>query len=309
MAGRASSDIDVVTGAFGYTGRYLTRRLQGAGHTVRTLTNKPPGPNEDRGTVQVHPLRFEDPAVLVEALRGARTLYNTYWVRFAYGQASYDRAVANTRMLFAAARDAGVERIVHVSITGADESSRFPYFRGKGLLERELRELGVGYAIVRPTVIFGVEDILINNIAWLLRRLPLFVAPGGGDYRLQPVYVDDLAALLAEAGTRHDPVELDAVGPEQYRFTDLVAVLRSAVGSRSRIVTVPRELALGLSRVVGRVVGDVVLTRDELEGLRANLLVSDAPPTSSMSFREWTHEHGRELGRRYASELARHYRR
>jgi uncharacterized protein YbjT (DUF2867 family) len=305
----ASSGLDVVTGAFGYTGRYLARRLVAEGRSVRTLTNKPPVPGEDRAGIDVRPLVFEEPRRLVEALRGAATLYNTYWVRFARGEVSYERAVANTRTLFRAARDAGVERIVHVSITNADESSPFPYFRWKGVLERELRELGVGYAIVRPTVVFGLEDILINNVAWLLRRFPLFLAPGGGDYRLQPVYVDDLAALLVQAGTDDHDVTLDAVGPEQYRFTELVDVLRDAVGSSARVVTVPPAVALGLSEILGRVLRDVVLTREELEGLRADLLVSSDPPTAPTSFRAWTNEQGQQLGRGWASELARHYRR
>jgi uncharacterized protein YbjT (DUF2867 family) len=305
----ASSGVDVVTGAFGYTGRYLARRLVAEGRSVRTLTNKPPGPGEDRGRIDVHPLGFEEPQRLVEALRGAAALYNTYWVRFAHGAVSYERAVANTRTLFRVAKDAGVHRIVHVSITNADESSPFPYFRWKGVLERELRELGIGYAIVRPTVLFGLEDILINNVAWLLRRFPLFLAPGGGDYRLQPVYVDDLAALLVEVGTEDHDVTVDAVGPEQYRFIEVVEVLRNAVGSSARVVTVPPTVALGLSRVLGRAVRDVVLTRDELEGLRADLLVSNDPPTAPTSFRAWTNDHGRQLGRSWASELARHYRR
>jgi NADH dehydrogenase len=299
-------DVDVVTGAFGYSGRYLTARLQADGRRVRTLTNKP---GAGDGGVEVHPLRFDDPTRLVEALRGARTLYNTYWVRFPHGDASYEQAVINTKTLFRAALDAGVERIVHVSITSANEASPFPYFRGKGALERALRELGVGYAIVRPTVVFGREDILINNIAWLLRRLPVFVVPRGGEYRLQPVYVEDLAALLAEAGARDRNEELDAVGPEVYRFGELVHVVRRAVGSRARLVPAPPEVALNLSRLVGLAARDVLLTRDELDGLRADLLVSYDPPTAPTSFRAWVEEHGDELGRTYSSELARHYRR
>jgi NADH dehydrogenase len=301
-------DVDVVTGAFGYTGRYLTARLQAGGRRVRTLTNKP-GVGDGDGGVEVHPLRFDDPARLVDALRGACTLYNTYWVRFPHGDTSYEQAVINTKTLFRAAADAGVERIVHVSITSANEASPFPYFRGKGALERALRELGVGYAIVRPTVVFGREDILINNIAWLLRRLPVFVLPGGGEYRLQPVYVEDLAALMAEAGARDGNEELDAVGPEVYRFEELVHVVRRAVGSRARLVPAPPEVALNLGRLVGFATRDVLLTRDELDGLRADLLVSYDPPTASTSFRDWVEEHGDELGRRYSSELARHYRR
>ena len=301
-------DVDVVTGAFGYTGRYLTARLQAGGRRVRTLTNKP-GAGDGDGGVEVHALRFDDPAVLVDALRGARTLYNTYWVRFPHGETSYEQAVINTKTLFRAAADAGVERIVHVSITSANEASPFPYFRGKGALERALRELGVGYAIVRPTVVFGREDILINNIAWLLRRLPVFVLPGGGGYRLQPVYVEDLAALMAEAGARGGNEELDAVGPEVYRFEELVRVVRRAVRSRARLVPAPPEVALNLGRLVGFATRDVLLTRDELEGLRADLLVSYDPPTAPTSFRAWAEEHGNELGRTYSSELARHYRR
>jgi uncharacterized protein YbjT (DUF2867 family) len=305
----ATPGLDVVTGAFGYTGRYVARRLLAEGRAVRTLTNKPPAPGQDRAGVDVHPLAFERPQRLVEALGGAGTLYSTYWVRFAHGEVSYERAVANTRTLFRAARDAGIERIVHVSITNADESSPLPYFHWKGVLERELRDLGIGYAIVRPTVVFGLEDILINNVAWLLRRFPLFLAPGGGDYRLQPVYVDDLAALLVEAGRLDHDLAIDAVGPERYRFTELVEVLRDAVGSSARVLTVPPTVALGLSGILGRVVRDVVLTREELEGLRADLLVSNGPPTATTSFRAWTNEHGRQLGRNWASELARHYRR
>ncbi|HZP71914.1 MAG TPA: NAD(P)H-binding protein [Gaiellaceae bacterium] len=298
--------LDVVTGAFSYSGRYLARRLQENGRRVRTLTNNPAARD---GEIEVRPLRFDDPVALVDALRGASTLYNTYWVRFAHGHANYERAVANTRALFAAARAAEIERVVHVSITNADESSPFPYFKWKGVLERELRESGLSHAIVRPTVIFGREDILINNIAWLLRKLPLFVVPTGGQYRLQPVYVEDLAELMSDVGARRDDMVVDAVGPETYRFDELVRVIRGAVGSRSPIVRLPPRIALTLSRLVGLAVRDVVLTRDEIDGLRANLLVSDEPPTGTTSFAAWTVEHGPELGRGYSSELARHYRR
>lgn len=303
----ADSGTDVVTGAFGYTGRYLTRRLLAEGRAVRTLTNKPAG-EEDRTGIEVHALAFEEPQPRRGAPRRRHALQHVLG-RFAYGEVSYERAVANTRTLFRAARDAGVQRIVHVSITNASESSPFPYFRWKGVLETELGKLGVRYAIVRPTVIFGLEDILINNVGWFLRRFPIFVAPGGGEYRLQPVYVDDLAALLIDAGAGESGVVFDAVGPEQYRLTELVEVLREAVGSHARVVTVPAAVALGLSKLVGRVVRDVVLTSDELEGLRAGLLVSKGPPTAATSFREWTNEHGRQLGRSWASELTRHYRR
>jgi NADH dehydrogenase len=300
---------DVVTGAYGYTGRYLAAQLLDAGRHVRTLTGDPSRPDPFGGRVEAFPFTFDDPPRLVETLRGADTLYNTYWVRFPWRTTSYEQAVANTRTLLAAAREAGVRRVVHVSITNARESSPLPYFHWKGVLERELRDSGLGYAIVRPTVVFGLEDILVNNIAWLLRRLPAFVVAGTGDYRVQPVYVEDLAALCAELGRRDDDAEIDAVGPETWSFDALVRIVRRAVGSRALVVYAPSRVTLLLGDAVGRLVRDVVLTRDEVAGLMASLLVSGDPPTATTSFRAWVTEHADELGRRYASELARHYRR
>jgi NADH dehydrogenase len=300
---------DVVTGAYGYTGRYLARRLLEQGRSVSTLTANPSRPDLFGGRVDAHPFSFDDPGRLADTLRGSDTLYNTYWVRFPHRDVGYERAVENSRVLFAAAREAGVRRIVHLSVTKADEGSPLPYFRWKAVLERELRESGTSFAIVRPTLVFGREDILVNNIAWILRRLPVFVVPGSGRYRLQPVSVEDVARLCVEIGSREDDVVLDAAGPETYTFDEFVQVVRDAVESRARIVHAPRGLAYALGSLIGRTVRDVLVTRDELEGLMTNLLVSDEPPTAETSFRSWVAAHGSELGRSYASELARHFRR
>jgi len=299
-----TAPLDVVTGAYGYTGRYLAERLIASGRRVRTLTSKQPPPGS---SVEARPLAFDRPDELVESLRGAEALYNTYWVRFPRREVTYERAVENTRALFAAARRAGVERIVHVSVTNPDERSPLPYFRGKAALERELRGSGTSHAIVRPTLVFGRDDILVNNIAWILRRLPLFVVPGSGTYRVQPVYAEDLADLCVELGSRRDDVVVDAVGPETYTFDELVRVVRDAVGSNARLVHAPPAIAFALGSVIGRAVGDVLVTRDELRGLMDDLLVSAVPPTGTTSFTGWAHAQASELGRSYASELARHY--
>ena len=129
-----------------------------------------------------------------------RTLYNTYWVRFDHGQTSFANAIESSRMLFYAAKRAGVKRIVHVSITNPSIESPLPYFRGKALVEYALAQSGVPYSIVRPTWIFGGErDVLVNNIAWILRRMPVFALPGDGTYPVQPVHVDDLARICIDA--------------------------------------------------------------------------------------------------------------
>ena len=302
------SSVDVVTGAFGYTGRYITRELLARGRRVRTLTGHPHRPNPFDVDIEVYPYAFDDPPRLVEALRGADTLYNTYWIRFPKGARTFARAVEHTRVLFQAARDAGVRRVVHVSITNPAEDSALPYFRGKALCEKALKESGLSYGILRPTVIYGREDILINNIAWFLRRFPVFGIPGDGQYRVQPIYVEDMARLAVALGEQEENVIVDAVGPEVFTFDELVRVLREAVGSRARLLHLPPRLAWAAAQIVGWFVGDVILTWNEVRGLMANLLVSDAAPTGETRFTQWVRENAAWLGRRYASEVARHYR-
>ena len=166
------------------------------GENVITLTNSSSRANPFGGRVRAFPFHFERPDLLVQHLKDVSVLYNTYWVRFG----PHADAVRNTLALFEAAKEAGVERIVHVSITNPSEDSPLEYFRGKAKLEKALVNSGISYAILRPAVLFGKEDILINNIAWTLRHLPVFGVFGDGRYRLQPIYVDDLASLAVEQG-------------------------------------------------------------------------------------------------------------
>jgi len=301
----ATRDLHCVTGALGYSGRYIARRLLERGCEVRTLTNSPHRPNPFGGAIDVRPLEFDHPDRLAESLSGAAVLYNTYWVRFNHRTFTHAHAVRNTRALFETARRAGVERIVHVSITNPSEDSPLEYFRGKAVLERALRESGVPYAILRPAVLFGKEDILINNIAWMLRRLPVFGVFGRGDYRLQPIYVDDLAALAVEQGVRRENVVIDAIGPETFTYRELVQTIGRIIGKRRPIVSVPPWLGYLASRMLGVMLGDVVVTREEIAGLMAGLLCVDSPPAGSTRLTAWAAEHADTLGVRYASELAR----
>ena len=299
--------MNVVTGAFGYTGKYIARRLLNAGEAVMTLTGNTGRMNEFGPKVKALPFRFEDPEAMAASLAGAHTLYNTYWVRFDRRDETHDRAVRNTIALIQAAKIAGVRRIVHISITNPSVSSNLPYFRGKALLEEEIRRSQISYAIVRPTVIFGAEDILINNIAFLLRKLPVFLVPGDGCYSLQPVYVEDVAQIAVDAGRRSENMTVDAVGPETFGFEQLVHLIAEAIGSRARLVNGPPWLALLAARVLGLAFADVMLTRDELKGLMANLLVSGSAPSGQTLFSNWISENAATLGKRYASEIGRHY--
>jgi NADH dehydrogenase len=299
----------VVTGAFGYTGKYIARRLLDAGSEVRTLTGHPDRPDPFEGRVSALPLDFDSAQEMRRALDGADTLFNTYWIRFAKGELTHQRAVRDIRALIQAAEEAGVRRIVHVSITNATRDSPLPYFRGKAEVEDAIRQSGLSYAILRPTLIFGIEDILTNNIAWLLRRFPMHPIFGSGQYRVQPIFVDDLARLAVKMGERNDNVALDAVGPEVFTYEAMVRLIATKIGARSTLVHVNPRLAMLASKLMGLLVRDVVLTKDELDGLTADLLVSKPgePPPGATRLSDWLDTHASELGARYASELDRHY--
>jgi NADH dehydrogenase len=295
--------IDLVTGAFGYTGRHVAERLLARGRRLRTLTNHPRD-----SEIEAFPLDFERREVLEAALGGVDTLYNTYWVRFPHGAITYDLAVENSRRLIDAARASGVRRIVHVSIANASASSPLPYYRSKALVEEHLRSSGLPCAIVRPTVLYGGGDVLVNNIAWFLRNLPVFAVPGSGAYRIQPVYVEDHADLMVRLGSEEGWTEVDSVGPDVYRFDEFVHLIRRAVGSRTAVVRLPPWAVLGGLQVVGLAVQDVVLTEQEVRGLMDDLLASSGEQTCPTRFDGWLSEHRDELGHGYASELARHFR-
>lgn len=274
---------------------------------MRTLTGHPDRPNPFGRQVEVFPYQFHQPDQLIKTLQGAEVLYNTYWIRFARGDLTFTRAVENSRALIKAAAAAGVKRIVHISITNAAEESPLPYFQGKGLVERAITGSGLSFAIIRPAVIFGPEDILINNIAWLLRRFPVFGLPGNGNYRLQPVFVGDLAEMAISAAEQAENLVMDASGPDKFTFNELVRIIKDITGSRARLVQVNPTVARHLCKVHGWLVKDVVLTRDEIRGLMASLLVTASPPTGKTGLIRWLEENRSTVGVKYASELGRHY--
>jgi uncharacterized protein YbjT (DUF2867 family) len=297
----------VITGAFSYTGKYTTRLLLDRGCRVRTLTYHPERENPFGENVEVFPYNFDHPEQLRESLRGASALINTYWVRFPHGESTFETAVQKTRTLIAAAKDAGVGRIVHVSIANPSLQSPLGYYKGKAQLEQAVIDSGLSYAIVRPTVIFGVEDILINNIAWFVRRFPMFGIPGDGRYAIRPIYVEDMARLLADAVDQSGNSALDAVGPETFAFEELVRLIAGKVGHSVRLVHMPMPLAYVSTLVTGWFVGDVVLTWEEYKGLMGNLLAPQGPSTGQTRLSEWLSENHERVGRQYASEVARHY--
>ena len=305
-AARDDTGLDVVTGAFSYSGAAIAKALISSGRSVRTVTGHPER-GHGHGGIEARRLNFDDQIGLVDSLRGATTLYNTYWVRFAHRRVDHDLAVANSRTLFLAAKRAGVQRIVHISITNPSVESPYSYFRGKALVERALAESDVSYAVLRPAILFGGDGVLINNIAWLLRHLPVFVVGGNGNYRVRGIHVDDLAQLCLEAGTGTDDRVIDAVGPERPTFNELVTCIRDAVGAHTRIAHLPGVLIPPLSSILGLMLHDVLLTQDEYQAMARGLADTDGPTTGTTRLSTWISEHRDALGLQYANELNRHF--
>ena len=298
-----------VTGATGYTGRYITRLLLDQGHTVQSITGHPERHNPFGERVALYPFNFDRPDRLAETLAGTDTLFNTYWIRVNYGGRTHEQCVEQTRVMFEAAKAAGVRRIVHISITNPDPKSDLPYFRGKGQLEDALRDLGVSYAILRPTVLYSTEDILLNNIAWTVRKFPVVPLPGNGQYGIQPVFVEDLACLAVECSQSEENIELDAVGPEVFTYAQLVRLVRDKTGSRCWVAPSPKPLTHLAGRALGWLLKDIVLTKDEIKGLSRGLLVSksEQPAPAPTRLTEWLEQNAQHLGTHYANEVSRHY--
>jgi nucleoside-diphosphate-sugar epimerase len=294
-----------VTGVFGYSGKYIASRLLDQGIDVITLTGSVNRDSVLSKKVRAVPFDFDNPDRLVSSLAGVTVLYNTYWVRFNHRYFNHADAVANSTVLFEAARKAGVERVVHVSITNPSLDSPLSYFRGKAEVEAALEASGLSYAILRPAVLFGKEDILLNNIAWALRRLPVFGVFSDGSYGICPIYVEDLADAAVRYGSTRKNVVVDAVGPERFAYRNLVETVGTIIGSPRPIVRVPGWLGWLVGRVIGSLHGDVMITMDEIRGLSAGLLDVDSNPLGTTSLTEWVRANRETLGRRYTSEMAR----
>jgi NADH dehydrogenase len=306
----AESPLHVVTGAFGYTGKYIAGDLLARGSRVRTLTNSLSRGDPFGGRVEVHPLDFKDRHSLVESLRGAEVLYNTYWVRYDHNSGAvdfgYSTAVENTRVLFDCAAAAGVRRVIHLSVANASDDSDWGYFGGKARLEHDLQASGLPHSIVRPTVIFGgPENVLINNIAWMLRRFPVFGVFGRGDARLTPVHVEDVARICVEAAEGVANETLNAVGPDTFTYKEMVRLMATAMGLRRAILPMPNIACLWVGKLMGVFLRDIVITRHEIAGLQDESMYTGTEPLGATHFHEWLKAEHRDLGRRYMNDLAR----
>ena len=294
-----------VTGAFGFLGKHIASRLLENGENVITLTNSVPKTASYSTQMLVRPLDFSNIRQLENSLAGVDVLYNTYWVRFNHKNFSYAQAIQNSNKLFQAAKEVGVKRVIHISITNPSVDSTLSYFKGKAIVENMLIDSGLSYCILRPSVLFGAEGILINNIAWLLHHSFVFGIFGDGGYKLQPIFVDDLAVLAIKKGIHCDNCIINAVGPETFTYIELVRTVANSMGKRRLLVSIPPMVGYVTSALIGGLMRDIFITKDEIEGLMANLLYVPSPPVGTTKLTDWIANNIDSLGHCYANELCR----
>ena len=172
--------MDVVTGAFSFTGRAIAEELLDRGRKVRTLTRRDAPGDPLAARIERAELQFRDEDALRVRSSGSTRSSTPTGSASRTARRPSSRAVDEHALLVRAAKSAGARRIVHVSVTNPSLASSLPYFRGKAEVERDVAGSGLSYAIVRPTLVFGPRDILVNNIAWGLRRSPVFPIAGDG---------------------------------------------------------------------------------------------------------------------------------
>lgn len=294
----------VITGAFSYTGAAVAQEILNRGWDVSTLTNRTP--SECMKGITASPLRFEY-EYLREVMSGADVFINTYWVRYPFKGMTFEKAIENTKILLSAVKDAGIPRFVHVSVSNADKGTNLGYYRGKCDFEKMVIDGGVSHAIVRPTLIVGPNDVLTNNIAWFLRRFPIFFVPGGGNYRLQPITLNDTARIIADAVESKDSYTVDAAGPEVFTFREYVECIAKACHLKRLLINTPNWMSLAAIKAIEPVLGDIILTREELLGLEQELLYSHSTNIGKSSVSEWLKEYGGAIGRDYVNDIKRHF--
>ena len=249
------------------------------------------------------------PDALTSALEGADILACAYWTRHNRPPVghrgpwlSHAEATERTGMLVESALAAGVSRLVWTSIANPGLDPDLSYYAGKAQVERFVKESGIPYAVLRPACFFGPGGLLIENIAWAVRHLPVFPIPSGDPYHVRPIHVDDYAQLVADACRGTDTFTQDATGPDRIEFQELIRYIARTINARTQIVRLPIGVCHFLYGAASHLMRETILTLDELKGLSRNRLDSQEPPSGSISLTAWIKENAETIGSRFLRE-------
>ncbi len=269
----------LLTGATGFIGRNLVKRLMEQGEPVRCLisqhrTNRISWDTEAPNAPEVIIGSLLDDEVLFRAMAGVHTVIHLanaqWWGRFR----DLERIELNgTRKLIAAARAARIGRIIIPSHLGASSASAYTLLKIKGQVEELIRASGLAYTIIRSGIVFGEEDHFINHIAMMLSVNPFFfVMPGHGEIALHPIYIDDLVEAIARSLEHIDIVDetIEIGGPEYTTFQDMMYTIMRVTGMQRILIPVPPYLVRTIVSIYSRIFPRSIMTPQWLDILAAN---------------------------------------
>lgn len=276
----------LVTGATGFVGRHLVRALLAAGHQVKALVRSPEKATQilgdplgdAAGRLQTVAGDVLAPASIVQAVAGCDAAVHLVGIiKEKRGATFRDLHVRGTANVLAAATRAGVSRLVHMSALGARDGAQTGYHQTKWEAEELVRNSGLRAVIFRPSIIYGPGDEFVNMLAGLIRRVPVFPVFGDGCYRLQPVWVEDVAYFFTRALEVEGAVgeTLEVGGPQRLTYGELVAEIMRVTGRRRPQVHLPLNLTRRIIAAAQRVRAPLPVTSDQLtmllEGSTCNL--------------------------------------
>lgn len=298
----------VVAGGTGFTGTYVVRNLLSNGENkISVLSSHPRRSHEFAQGIEVNPYNFGQYDEMVKNFRDADCFINTYWVRLNFRNSSFREAVRNSQKLVDACKESGVKRIVHISVANPSHDYAYEYYRGKMEVEDYIRKSGISYAILRPTLLFGDEEILVNNITWLIRKYGFFFIFGDGKYKVTPVFVNDVAREVVRQSQLEENVTEDVVGPESYAFEEIVKLIARETGNKLRIYHLSTFFMSPVCGLLSLLRHDTVVTPEELRVVIDNKLYSGSEPLGMTKFSTWVKENSEKFGKEYHSEVERHF--
>jgi len=264
----------LVTGGTGFVGGHVVRALRDAGRRVRVLVRDPgaAGPLVELGCELVEG-DMTEPETLGRALDGVACVVHLVAIRQGKDE-QFERIMSRgTRDLVDAARGAGVGRFVHMSALGTNEETKdlVPYYRAKWEMEQAVQGSGLPYVVFRPSFVFGADGGILPTFRRIARLAPVTPITGTGEQRIQPIWVDDVAAYFARAVELEDATNrtFELGGPDVVDWNELWARLKRALGVKRPSIHLPMAFMRANALVTERLPGDVPLTRDLLKMMEA----------------------------------------
>ena len=271
-----------VFGGSGFLGREIVKHLADDNHPVRVAVRHPDRASflqQFGGVAQIELAHADvsEESTVARAVEGSASVINTVGHYVEKRGATFHAIHGEgARHVARQAKQAGVERLIHISGLGADPGSDSPYVRSRGIGENLVRESCEDVTILRPSAIFGPGDTLLNKLDALARSSPIIPLFGDGGTRLQPVFVGNVAEacakVLADPSTAGRVYELG--GPQVYAYRDLVRLTLAQWNRRRAVVSVP-FLVWDLLAVVMALLPDPPLTRDQVRLLKQDNVVSE----------------------------------